>query len=57
MTKLERLKIALTKYNRTKSISQAADICNWLTKELLKPAKNIQVTYTERVSVIEVRKG
>jgi hypothetical protein len=57
MTKLERLKIALTKYNRTKSISQAADICNWLAKELLKPAKNIPVTHIERVSVIEVRKG
>jgi len=57
MTKLERLKVELTKYNRTKSVSRAADICNWLTKELLKPAKNIPVTYIERVSVIEVRKG
>lgn len=57
MTKLQRLKFELIKYNRTKSISQAADICNWLTKELLKPAKNIPVTYIERVSVIEVRKG
>lgn len=57
MTKLQRLKFELIKYNRTKSISQAADICNWLAKELLKPAKNIPVTYTERVSVIEVREG
>lgn len=57
MTKLERLKIELTKYNRTKSVSQAADICNLLAKELLKPAKNIPVTYIERVSVVEVREG
>ena len=57
MTKLQRLKFELIKYNRAKSISQAADICNWLAKELLKPAKNIPVTHIERVSVIEVRKG
>lgn len=57
MTKLQRLKFELIKYNRTKSISQAAGICNWLTKELLKPAKSIPVTYIERVSVIEVREG
>lgn len=57
MTKLERLKIELTKYNRTKSISQATNICNWLSKELLNPAKSIPITYIERVSVIEVREG
>jgi hypothetical protein len=57
MTKLQRLKFELIKYNRTKSIRRAADICNWLTKELLKPEKKIPVTYAESVSDIEVREG
>ena len=57
MSKIDKLKHELIKYNRTRSICQATDICNWLVKELLKPAKNIPVTHIERVSVIEVREG
>ena len=57
MTKLQRLKLELIKYNRTKSLCQAADICDWLVKELLKPEKKIPVTYISRIVEIEVREG
>ena len=35
--KLELLKNELARYRRTRSISHAADICNWLCAELLPP--------------------
>ena len=57
MTKLQRLKFELIKYNRTKSMCQAADICNWLTKELLKPSKKIPVKHISSAYGVEVREG
>ena len=55
MTKLQRLKFELIKYNRTKSMCQAADICNWLTKELLKPSKKIPVKHISSAYSVEVK--
>ena len=43
MSKLTLLKVKLTQYKRTKSVALAADICNWLSKELLKEPKKIVV--------------
>lgn len=43
MTKLDELKVKLIQYNRTKSISEANDICHWLYKELVKEPKKIEV--------------
>lgn len=57
MSKIDKLKHELIKYNRTKSICQATDICDWLVKELLKPEKKIPVTYISRIVEIEVREG
>ena len=53
MSKIDKLKIELIKYNRTKSICQATDICDWLVKELLKPEKKIPGTYISRIVEIE----
>lgn len=57
MSKIDKLKIELIKYDRTRSICQATDICDWLVKELLKSGKKIPVTYTSRIVEIEVREG
>ena len=57
MTKLQRLKFELIKYNRTKSMCQAADICNWLAKELLKPSKKIPVKHISSAYSVEVEEG
>lgn len=35
MTKIDRLKVALVKYERTKSIALSKDICDWLYKQLI----------------------
>lgn len=43
MSKLDQLKVKLTQYKRTRSIALANDICNWLSKELLKEPKKIEV--------------
>lgn len=47
MSKLTLLKVKLIQYKRTKSIALgialADDICNWLSKELLKEPKKIVV--------------
>lgn len=55
MTKLQRLKFELIKYNRTKSLCQAADICDWLTRELLKPGKKIPVKHISIAYSVEVK--
>ena len=57
MSKIDKLKIELIKYDRTKSICQATDICDWLVKELLKPEKKNPVTYISRIVEIEGRAG
>lgn len=57
MSKIDKLKNELIKYDRTRSICQATDICDWLVKELLKSGKKIPVTYTSRIVKIEVREG
>ena len=36
MTKLDELKLKLLEYRRTKSITQAVDICEYLYDELIK---------------------
>lgn len=43
MGKLTKLKVELIKYNRSKDLTTATDICKWLYKELIKPAKKIEV--------------
>lgn len=43
MTRLDRLKIELIKYNRSRSITKAVDICEWLCKELIREPKKIEV--------------
>jgi hypothetical protein len=43
MTKLDEFKVKLIQYNRTKSITEAHDICRWLYKELIKEPKKIEV--------------
>jgi len=55
MTKLQRLKFELIKYKRTKSVCQAADICDWLAKELLKPGKKIPVKHISSAYSVEVK--
>lgn len=43
MTKMQKLKVELIKYNRNKSIAAAYDICNWLYNELVTQPKKIEV--------------
>ena len=43
MTKLDKLKIELIKYNRSRNITKAVGICEWLYKELIKEPKKIEV--------------
>lgn len=43
MTRLDKLKIELIKYNRSRSIAKAVDICEWLYKELIKEPRKIEV--------------
>lgn len=57
MDKITQLRIKLIEHRRTKSLSLATDICEWLEKELLKPEKKIPVTDISRIVEIEVWEG
>lgn len=39
-TKLDKLKAHLKKWERTRSLTEARDICAWLYKELIKEEDN-----------------
>ena len=43
MDKITQLRIKLIEHRRTKSLSLATDICEWLEKELLHESKKIEI--------------
>ena len=43
MTRLDELKVMLIKQHRTRSISDAVDICEWLYKRIVKEPRKIEV--------------
>jgi hypothetical protein len=43
MDKITQLRVKLIEHRRTKSLSLATDICEWLEKELLHEPKKIEI--------------